>query len=687
MPEVLPDTPKSGSVGKLSGSSELPLKPASDRPERSVTWRSVLLGTIGAVLVCALVPYNDFVLTDTSLAAGYLPLAAVVLEFLLIVGLNAPLHKWAPRHALRTGELAVVLLMIVVACSLPNWGLMRFFIPMPVAPVYLVSADPRFWEAFTALDLPSWLFPIAPGEDGRTSSVVWWFYMSVPSGEKIPWGAWLIPLATWGIFIGAMLATLVAMARLVIDQWAGNERLPFPLVQIQAALIEQPAQGHALNALLRSRTLWIGIGVVFILHSFTALNTYLPHYFPAIPLGYDLSNIFADEPFVFLRTKVKAARLSFMVIGVTYFIRSKVAFSLWGIYLLVNLVDVQAGVMRSEMSNAVWQDQHLGACIAFVGGMLWIGRHQWIRIFHNAIGVSGESTYRLSFWVMVVGTLTMIAWLCVLGVQWWMALLIVGFILVTHLIVSRVVAETGIPFYRTGIATSQIYTNLPIGMIGGRDVYFGGVFTILGPLTTRDGVMGSTLNGLGITRSAGVAEPRRVGAVIVWTLLIGTVVAAAATLYCQYGYATPITREEVPQRNNFGAVYVPQRDMGNSLADYHNGRFPPSRHNALLHMVIGFGVTVGLEVASLRWANWPLLPVGFVASYGAFIQNVWFSIFLGWIAKVLILRFGGAGLFQTARPLFVGMIFGEALAAAFWLIVNAVLVFNGYDSQSIQILL
>src|SRR5690554_6054876 len=132
MPELLRDTPTIGSTEDPSAAGQLPESGARARSGKSVTWRSLLLGTVGSILVCALVPYNDFVLTDISLAAGYLPLAAVVLEFLLIVGLNAPLHRWAPRHALREGELAVVLLMVLVACSLPNWGLMRFFIPTPV---------------------------------------------------------------------------------------------------------------------------------------------------------------------------------------------------------------------------------------------------------------------------------------------------------------------------------------------------------------------------------------------------------------------------------------------------------------------------------------------------------------------------------------------------------------------------
>src|SRR5205807_3428988 len=103
-------------------------------------------------------------------------------------------------------------------------------------------------------------------------------------------------------------------------------------------------------------------------------------------------------------------------------------------------------------------------------------------------------------------------------------------------------------------------------------------------------------------------------------------------------------------------------------------KFTPVAHRPALHVGIGFGCTALLEIATLRWAGWPLLPVGVVTAFGNPIGNAWFSIFLGWLAKVLIVRFGGATLFQRARPVFIGIIFGEALAAAFWLIVNAVVV-------------
>src|SRR5688572_26228926 len=233
---------------------------ATKTAERSITWRSLLVGTLCVIAVCAGTPLNDLILSDTSLVAGFLPLAAVLLMFILVVGINAPLHRWAPRHALRPGELGVVLLMTLVSCGIPNWGLMRLLAPTPVAPFHMGASDERFWTAFTGMNLPEWLFPVSGVEQGRTDPAVNWFYTRVPRGESIPWTAWIIPMLAWGVFAAAMVATLVAIGRLILEQWMTNERLPMPLVQVQAALIESPEQGFALNRMFRSPLRWIALG-------------------------------------------------------------------------------------------------------------------------------------------------------------------------------------------------------------------------------------------------------------------------------------------------------------------------------------------------------------------------------------------------------------------------------------------
>lgn len=669
-------------------SADLPRPGAAALFKDGLTARAILLGTLVVAGVCAMTPFNDLVLTDMHLSAGFAPLAAFLVPFALIVLINAPLHRFAPKRALRTGELAVIVMMLLVGCSLPSWGLVRFWVPTPVAPFYFGGSDASFWKTFQSLGLPEWLYPVDDVSRGPFSPVVNWFYNAAPAGESPPLLAWLRPMLLWGIFIAAMITTLVSLARLVLPQWADNERLPFPLVELQVALIQPPQPGRALNELFRNRLLWLAMAAVMVIHGMTILSTFFPKQVPQLPIGYDLSGVFADPPMSYLRTKVKAASLSFIVVGVTYFIRSRAAISLWGIYLIINLVDVQAQMSNRSVSGAAWADMHLGACVAFVIGMAYVGRHHIATVIRNSFG-RGEKTYRLSFWLAVAGIVVMFAWLAVVGVRPWVSVLIVSFIVIAHLIVTRVVAETGLPFFRCGIVPSQVYTALPHSAISGKDVYFATVFNILGPLTTRDSMMTQTMHGMNVARECGVGETSRVrlGATIAWAFVVGIVVATITTLVIHYNVPTPPTRDISPAGNNFAAIYVQQRDMVNPLKDYATGSFADRGHDPATFMGIGFVVVGALQVLSLRFAGWPFLPVGFVASYGAFIQNSWFSIFVGWLCKSLIVRFGGAPLYQTVRPVFVGLILGEGLIAGGWLIVNAVIQLLGYESKPIQLLL
>jgi hypothetical protein len=93
-----------------------------------------------------------------------------------------------------------------------------------------------------------------------------------------------------------------------------------------------------------------------------------------------------------------------------------------------------------------------------------------------------------------------------------------------------------------------------------------------------------------------------------------------------------------------------------------------------------------LSVLNLRFAAWPLHPVGYLLCNSWGLQQIWFSVFVGWLCKELVLRVGGAQLLRASRPLFIGLIFGEAAAVAFWLCVSLYLNWLGLNYHAIQIL-
>ena len=82
----------------------------------------------------------------------------------------------------------------------------------------------------------------------------------------------------------------------------------------------------------------------------------------------------------------------------------------------------------------------------------------------------------------------------------------------------------------------------------------------------------------------------------------------------------------------------------------------------------------------------PSTPVGYLLVYTSGLRQVWFSIFLGWLAKMLLVRFGGASLFRRSRGFFLGLILGEAFAAAGWMIFSLVCASMGADYKAIHLL-
>ncbi len=703
-------------------SSSDPPPPLALPARRAVNWRSVGIGLLLSGIVAGLAPVNDFVITNGFLIGSYLPPVLVLAVFVLVVLINAPLHRLRPRSVLSPGELAVILAMLLTACAVPGQGLMRELLPIPVAMFFHGASEAAFWQYFQTLELPSWLFPTGSFEDeARTSEVVRQFYGRTPAGEAIPWAAWVVPLAGWGVFFLGLFAVLLALSEVLRRQWALNERLAFPLAQLQLALIEPPEPGRRLNALFRTRGFWIAAGLVFFLHGMTGLNQYFPSIVPAVPLAWNLSGVFSEQPWSYLHPLVKTGTLYFTFIGITYFIQSRIAFSLWVIFLVQDLVSMQFQVFGRSIPMAAWHDQHLGAGVVLLLGMLWTGRHHWLLVLRQAIQgpKPNEPTgdflsHRTAVIVMLAGLVVMITWLTIVGVGPLMTGLIIGFLIGGHLLIARVVAETGLPFMRIYAGLPQVFKPLPVDLFSGRDIFFAGAFTVTGPLASRESLLTFATHGLAV--AGGSTALTRGGPAMLTTgsspmlsethhdraarggggrllsamalaLVVSLVISSASSLWCYYSYAAPLSANDgTGVLNLAGAVNWPHEYILTPVRQHGAGHYPDTPHNPWLHMGLGAAITAGLQVATWQWAAWPLVPVGYVVTGTWYIQVAWFSLFLGWAAKVLILRFGGATLFRQARPIFIGLIFGEAAAAGTWLVINLLLVWTGNDYHAIRIL-
>ena len=87
-------------------------------------------------------------------------------------------------------------------------------------------------------------------------------------------------------------------------------------------------------------------------------------------------------------------------------------------------------------------------------------------------------------------------------------------------------------------------------------------------------------------------------------------------------------------------------------------------------MGIGGAVTLALAWMRSRHTGWPFHPVGFALGNSFEPDLLWCQFFVGWLAKVVALRFGGIRAYRAALPFFVGLILGDYVIASLWTLVG-----------------
>jgi len=670
---------------------------------RAVNLRSVLLGLVGVAFICGLTPYNDFVVNNTYLVGNFLPIGLLLFFLLVIMLVNAPLWRFAPRHALSSGELAVALGMTLVSCALPSSGLMRYLPAFLVGLQYHGIADAEFRRCISDLNLPAWIFPQF---ESPSDPVIQDYWGRVLPGEMIPWAAWVTPAIAWGILLAAMYGAVICISVIVRRQWVENERLPFPLASIYVSLVEEPQPGHGLNALFRSRGFWMALAAVFVMHSINALNLYWPKYVERIPLGFNMGAIFSEEPWRYTEWGFKSQTLYFSIIGITFFLQTKIAFSLWFFFIAVQVTRMLIVPQGWEITTGMQTDQLFGAVLVFAATVLWIGRNHWLLVMRHMLGRATADEprgkylpYSIAGWGLVGCWLAMAAWLVAAGASVAGAVVLVGMLMVLFMVIARVVAETGLIFVQFSLLPlwrpwTFLGTALPFGWrTTPQSFFYSAMFTGMLSHDMRETSSVYTTQSLKVADDTAYANDdswRRSLAFVValaLALLTGYLISGASTLYVEYTHASTVDRLQATPINGYGVDAAPRYQVISPTRDYLSSAGGPNEaHSRLGHFTFGAALTAMLGVLRLRLAWWPLHPVGFLLVYSYPIMTIWFSIFVGWLAKVLIVKFGGIELFRAARNVFIGLIIGEAGTAAVWLVVSFVRLWLGLEYYSVRLL-
>ena len=517
----------------------------------------------------------------------------------------------------------------------------------------------------------------------------------------MPWHAWLQPAIAWGIFLIGLFGSIISTMIILRRQWVENERLQFPLTTVYLSLIETPAAGKALNPLFRSGLFWIAFSLIASIHLFNGLATYFPRFFPPIPLSFDISNILTEEPWRYCDWEFKYQHISFIVVGLTMFMQTRTAFSLWFIYVLVQVAQMIAGMRQSQISEPMTFDQLFGAVVVFGGMLLYVARHHLLAVLRQMVGPGRCDDprgrylpYRLVGWGFMFCQFLLVAWLVAAGATVIGAVIIDGMLMLLFVILARIVADTGmihpvlpVPISHPFDIAATAFPSLP--HTGAGSHFFARLFSGMLTHDMRQSLPPFAQHALVVadhgaySRSTNWRKAVSFIGVLVLSLVVAYFVSGAATLYTHYSYAATLDRSNRSPLDAWVGSSMVQYIVMDPAVQYTTTGIQAVPHNRLLHIGIGAAITAALGSLRLSFAGWPLHPVGFLLCYTYGLQVTWFSIFLGWLAKTIIVYFGGARLFSRAQPFFLGVIYGEVITTAFWLVTNLSLYLMGIEYRTV----
>lgn len=656
------------------------------KKDRSIA--ALILSVLGSLFIWIATPYNNFILKTGFISDDYLPVSVIAFLLFTILVINPALLTMRRFWALNFRQIASMCGILLIAASISSTGLLR---QLPYSLARQVN-DASEWKEtadyYEKAGLPSSLFP---GKLGHREDIeaVRTFLVRLPAGEPIPWQPWLSPAISWLCFLLFFWMFCISLSGIMLPQWQQTERLAFPLTRILRSLMQTHEGEGFLPLIFQERLFWCATLGVLIIHTLVGLETYFPERIPTFSTSWSLAQIFTEEPLSYLPDYMKGGRFYFIIIGVAFFMSTRVSFSIWFFMVAYGFYRMICQAYLPPFYEGVPMAQGSGALLTITLVILWLGRGRLIHVFRCAIWPasleqSGENRRDRNFaYMFSLSLLGMLCWLMWAGVQLPWAMLLIGITFAYQLVVSRMVAETGLPVVGLPDEHFQHYFSLiPIRLVNGASAWFLGAISTV--LRTRTSLAAYAMQSMSLDEKAEPSTQWSAATRYVVVLVAGFFICGAAHLYFSYHHSQTLDSNPEMPISAWGSYRL--NVAAAKLREQVHQNWDKPAYNRPAHMAFGALFAAGLQYASLAVPKWPLHPVGFLLAYTWFGQTVWVSVMVGWLLRIVLIFFGGARLYRRLHPLFVGLIIGEVFSAIAWFSISGILALFGRSYQVVSIL-
>lgn len=661
------------------------------------------MGLLGIVLMASLPGYHDNMCRSaTTMIGNHLPGGAIA--YLFFVGLvwNGLLGRINRKLALSSKEMAVVLVATLVACFPPTAGFFRYFFRIVMLPWYYLPGHPEWAEHNLLGSLNPKLFPEpylgngvpTPGTEayGTYQTVYQGFFSGLAKGthwlsfSELPIGAWVRPMMYWGPLVLLVSLACISMQFVVHRQWSRHEQLSYPLAQVTGAFCLRKDGLPGVPDLFRQRLFWVGFAPVFLLYFLEFLGAKYPTLFPSTDQffpnlrswGLPILNTFPVLNHATGKWALNGQSLFFTIVGVAYFVSTEISLTVGlsqiALALFTTLIYTLFGTpvsgIQVELSRA-------GSYLGYTLILLYTGRTWFRAVYARAFGLyrrrssvaDDDPAAVLAARVLVLSFVGILAVLVCMGFEFTLALLFTVLTLMLFFVFTRIVCETGIPYLQAGWFPPNLLVYLfgqaAVGPGSLMLLYWVNVVLLQDP---RECLMPYVATGMKVADDAGL-RMRRTFWIVVAAVVLAIGVAFTVSMYTHYnaGAMTDGWSSGGAVVNPFNACSRLVREMKN-VGEYEIAakasvverlsliRVQPEN---MQYFLLGLAMVVFCSVMRFKFAKFPLHPVLFMVWGTTPIERTWGSFLVGWFLKVLVVRFGGGGVYRRWKPLFVGLIAGE----------------------------
>ena len=623
------------------------------------------------ILILLLVPLNCWWVVASTLRVRTSPTQVslffnAIFTTLVLLGITTLFKKGRALinrlPVLNRAELLTIYTCVSIGSGLAGVDRLLVLIPLPGHAHWFASPE-NDWVGLFHRYIPQWLVisdkRILEGYHYGVSTL----YTSTTFWAWVPVVLW------WSAFIVALHLVMLCINIILRKQWVESERLSYPIIQLPLEMT-QPR-----GIFFRSPWMWFGLGIGATIDIINGLN----FLFPAVPsLGgklYDLRRIFTERPLNAIGWS-PIAIFPFGV-GLSFFIPLDLSYSCWVFWLIWRAERILGGIMgwRTLPRFPYEAEQSHGAYLGLCVVALWMSRRHLKQVLvtvggkslsrHSATPVCGKSLshtdepipYSLALIGLILG-MTFIGGFCSkLGMSLWVIAVFFIIWLAISIAITRLRAELGSPVHDLHfIGPDEMMPRMfGIRRLGAANLT-GFSYLYFLNRAHRSHAMPHQLEGFKL--ADGARSPlRRLAILMMFASALGAVSSFWAFLSLGYWDGGP---------SGFG------RESFNRLERWLNYSAPPEGP-ALGFAGVGFGLTLLLAAMRMRFLWWNLHPVGYAISGSWAINPMVGSIFVGWLMKWIVLRYGGLRWHRAAIPFFLGLVLGEFLIGTFWSVCGIIL--------------